>query len=337
MTSVAVLLINAAIISASILGAFILWQNKYAKGMSVFMFAVACAAILNIFESIGIIDGFALPTPALQLLWGPLLLVACKLLTLGTFFKKEYVHFLPFIVALPIAGHANTIIALGSISRTIYAIITARIIYKYMRKLEAERSDSIEFTIEWLLWTVLVLAVFNLFDLIRLNMQSYISVDINLAGQAMNNLLWLLAIMFITYKFSTQARLPIIELPTPQPSTTSENPEDFKAIYQEVLNKTQAQALYRQERITIIELSNSLGLLTRDVSRAINLVGGKSFNDFINELRIAFVCDVIANNDNKSLADISLEAGFSSKASFNRIFKKVKGQTPTQFRKSIES
>ena len=69
--------------------------------------------------------------------------------------------------------------------------------------------------------------------------------------------------------------------------------------------------------------------------KIINEHFGKSFSDFIGEYRVkAYIARI---NDPRysafSLYGIALEVGFNSKSSFNSIFRKVTGKTPSEYRR----
>ena len=71
--------------------------------------------------------------------------------------------------------------------------------------------------------------------------------------------------------------------------------------------------------------------------RPINEQLGKNFYDFINAYRVeAFKAKL---QDPKfaaySILGVALESGFKSKSSFNAIFKKVTGMTPSQYKKGL--
>ncbi|WP_299530239.1 AraC family transcriptional regulator [Ulvibacterium sp.] len=72
-----------------------------------------------------------------------------------------------------------------------------------------------------------------------------------------------------------------------------------------------------------------------DLSQTINIGLGKTFNDFINELRVNEVKKKMHNPkyDHLNYLGIAMESGFNSKATFNRAFKKFTGENPTTYLK----
>ncbi|MCA6447833.1 MAG: AraC family transcriptional regulator, partial [Chitinophagaceae bacterium] len=58
-----------------------------------------------------------------------------------------------------------------------------------------------------------------------------------------------------------------------------------------------------------------------------------NFNDFINRYRVEEVKKQLQNPKNASLTIMSLayDAGFNSKATFNRAFKKHTGENPSKY------
>lgn len=87
--------------------------------------------------------------------------------------------------------------------------------------------------------------------------------------------------------------------------------------------------------INIDTMARRLSLPERTLSKILNQHFGKNFFEFINEYRIEEAKRLLADPQKKdwNMLDILAEAGFSSKSTFNAIFKKYVGQTPSQFRK----
>jgi YesN/AraC family two-component response regulator len=69
------------------------------------------------------------------------------------------------------------------------------------------------------------------------------------------------------------------------------------------------------------------------LSAHINTAHQKNFNDFINSYRVQEVKQMLEAGKHKtlSLLGIGLDAGFNSKATFNRVFKKLTGMTPNEY------
>ena len=80
-------------------------------------------------------------------------------------------------------------------------------------------------------------------------------------------------------------------------------------------------------------LAEYINVSPHQLSQIINAELGKSFACYVNEFRIRNACELLVNNSEKSVTDIALESGFSSKSSFNTIFKKQTGLTPSDYRK----
>ena len=96
---------------------------------------------------------------------------------------------------------------------------------------------------------------------------------------------------------------------------------------------------YLESDLTLPKLAEDLGVSTHHLSQIINEVHGKNFFNFINEYRVNEVKRKIQDPayDNYSLLGIAYESGFNSKSAFNRVFKNITGQTPSQFRDSLSS
>lgn len=60
---------------------------------------------------------------------------------------------------------------------------------------------------------------------------------------------------------------------------------------------------------------------------------GVTFTDYLNEIRINRACELLSNTS-YNLVDISILSGFDDQSYFSKVFKKLKGVTPKDFRKS---
>ena len=60
----------------------------------------------------------------------------------------------------------------------------------------------------------------------------------------------------------------------------------------------------------------------------------KTYVDFLNEIRIGFACKLLIETD-LNIINVCLESGFNTLANFNKQFLKIKGTTPSKYRKAF--
>lgn len=94
---------------------------------------------------------------------------------------------------------------------------------------------------------------------------------------------------------------------------------------------------YLDADLSLPDLSARMDIPSHHLSRVINEQFGVNFFDFINQYRIEEVKARINNPkyQNFSLLGIALDSGFNTKSAFNRVFKKMTGFTPSEYRKQI--
>lgn len=87
--------------------------------------------------------------------------------------------------------------------------------------------------------------------------------------------------------------------------------------------------------LSIASLAKQLDVKTHHLSQVINSSEGGNFYDFINTYRVKEVTTKLAlpSHHQQTILSIAFDAGFSSKATFNRVFKKHTEMTPHSFRK----
>ena len=84
------------------------------------------------------------------------------------------------------------------------------------------------------------------------------------------------------------------------------------------------------------DLAEKLGVSPKVLSQVINQSFNQNFFDFINTFRCEEVKSVLQGPDKKiTIIEAMYQSGFNSKSSFNKEFKKLTGQTPSEFKKSL--
>lgn len=90
---------------------------------------------------------------------------------------------------------------------------------------------------------------------------------------------------------------------------------------------------YRNPKLTVADLAKDVGVQGKRLSQTINYEFKMNFNDLINLYRINDVKARIDRGDlkNRTILGLAEEAGFNSKTTFNRVFKKIMNLSPKEY------
>lgn len=99
----------------------------------------------------------------------------------------------------------------------------------------------------------------------------------------------------------------------------------------EVMTREQ---LFRNPDLRLKDVSDQLGIPTYQLSQVINTALNINFYDYVNNLRVEYVRENLKSSESAHLKILALayDAGFNAKSTFNHIFKKHTGMTPSAFR-----
>jgi len=93
---------------------------------------------------------------------------------------------------------------------------------------------------------------------------------------------------------------------------------------------------YLNPELSLKQLASELKIPERLLSGVINQYRDQNFYDFINDYRISKAKNLLTNSASKkkTVLEILYESGFNSKSTFNQVFKKHTGLTPTEFKQA---
>ena len=112
-----------------------------------------------------------------------------------------------------------------------------------------------------------------------------------------------------------------------------------RTTYQKLCVMMQEQKLYLADDLTINQAAQAIKESPRHVSESLRKNYIDNFSNYVNHFRVKEVKRLLCNESyhHWSLLAIAHEAGFSSKATFNRAFKRAEGMTPSAYRKKYHS
>lgn len=121
---------------------------------------------------------------------------------------------------------------------------------------------------------------------------------------------------------------------TAKPGKTGLGAERTGEIVQKIIVLMEKERLYQEPELTLQQLAGKLDVPNYQVSLALNEGMKKNFYDLVNGYRVEEAKRLLAEDRNRNFTILSVgfEAGFNSKTTFNTVFKKFTGLTPTEFR-----
>jgi len=108
-------------------------------------------------------------------------------------------------------------------------------------------------------------------------------------------------------------------------------------LQQELLSVMETERAYQDGELTLADLADRLETTPHKLSELLNSQLEQSFYDFVNAYRVREVQRRITDEKYRNLTVLALamDAGFASKSTFNHVFKKHTGQTPSAYRRAV--
>jgi AraC-like DNA-binding protein len=216
-----------------------------------------------------------------------------------------------------------------------YGLLGLRLLTRYRTLLAAQRSDDQRYAARWLSRavgaTLALLPVFAIYAvwnaLAPLGYVALMGLHLAIAAFA----------LYLAVEGWRHAALrfpPIDALePVPAPAAPA---RDWRAQGEAWAATVRAQGWAADADLSLPVLARRLGTNTAHLSRALNDGLGIGFSAFVNGLRCEAVAAAIDAGARADLLTMALDAGFSSKASFNRAFQARYGMTPSAYRRTSQ-
>ncbi|WP_411895585.1 helix-turn-helix domain-containing protein [Winogradskyella sp. A2] len=226
----------------------------------------------------------------------------------------------------------------------VYLAFTFQLFYNYRKKIIQYFSNTFKLELNWILSFLILFSLSFLYGVIQ-DIVAARFMDLGYEQRWWLNLFVALVTLYVGIKgyFTDTTKLNKLDF-TFTPKTIgipeSNSDQEVKTISEEDIKKVtrlmEIEKAYLNSDLNLSDLAKMAHMSRAQLSETINSGFNKNFNDFVNEYRVNAFKDMLNNDKHKqlSLIGIAEECGFNSKATFNRVFKKITNSSPTEYLKS---
>ncbi len=213
-----------------------------------------------------------------------------------------------------------------------YAAMSLRLLKAYRADLADGRSDDDRFATRWLgriiVALVAVLAIYSVFTV-----WGWLTGGIDFFQETG---LYLSLVVIGGYLAVEGWRHAGVRFPVPVPRALNEPAaSDWPAVAAGFDARLREADWAREPELSLSVLARRLGTNTGRLSRAVNQGLGVNFSAWINGVRAEAVAAALDKGADDDLLTLAFDAGFSSKASFNRAFQARFGVAPSRYRRRV--
>jgi AraC-like DNA-binding protein len=225
------------------------------------------------------------------------------------------------------------------ISGITYAIVSYRLTIRYKKNIKERFSYSEGISLKWLRYCILSMGLIFLSAIVVFGFRDGLNITFAFNPEYIFYIILVILIFYIGYFGIKQENIfinsPIVEngKKTTEEKYKKSGVKASKAseLYENLLQYMQKEKPYLHPKLSLSELAQELELSTNQLSQIINQQAGVNFYDFVNKYRVEEFLRQADKNRHFSLLALAHDAGFNSKSSFNYIFKKQKGLSPSQY------
>ncbi|WP_299677197.1 AraC family transcriptional regulator [uncultured Tenacibaculum sp.] len=226
----------------------------------------------------------------------------------------------------------------------LYLAFTFQLFFNYRKKINQFFSNTYKLELNWVLSFLVVFSVLFLYSSIQ-TVINIAFVELSYTQQWWLNLLMAVSMLYIGIRgyFTDTNKLNNLNFEFNPDQKQEKLATDKKKISEQEIQMIdeymKVEKPYLNSELNLSDLASNLQMHRSQLSQIINQGYDKNFNDFINEFRVNAFKEELKKGSHKelSLLGIALDCGFNSKATFNRVFKKLTQTSPTEFLQKISN
>lgn len=223
----------------------------------------------------------------------------------------------------------------------LYLAFTLQLFYNYRKKITHYFSNTYKLELNWILSFLILFTLLFVYDTLQTLVGSFFT-DLDYQQRWWLNLLTAIITLYVGIKgyFTDTTKLKKLKFsfsPNKDAIPEVDIKNDAKPISETdivtVKNLMMVDKAYLNPDLNLSDLAEQANMSRAQLSEIINSGFNKNFNDFVNSYRVAAFQDLLKKGKHKqlSLLGVAFECGFNSKATFNRVFKKLTNLSPTQY------
>ncbi len=235
-------------------------------------------------------------------------------------------------IVLPILNFLNFAVML------LYLAFTFQLFYNYRNKIQQYFSNTYKLELNWILSFLVVFTALFLYGTVQILINEFVT-ELSYKQQWWLNLFMAIITIYVGIRgyFTDTTKLNKLNFSfTPSPISIPQV-DKHKSVPQEEVDMVRSymekEKPYLNPELNLSDLAKALDMSRAQLSQVINSGFHMNFNDFVNSFRIDTFKEKLRDGEHKqlSLLGIAYDSGFNSKATFNRVFKKLTNTSPTEY------
>lgn len=223
---------------------------------------------------------------------------------------------------------------LSLVSLLVYTFLSYRLVRRYQDMISNEFSEISKFDLRWLRQLFLGISILSIAWLFEAFLRTFFNY---FPDQVVLVLPMGLLVLFLAVGGLFQQNIIHGLSSVPLKAIREESKPIDQKLLERVTKKMISEKYYLDPELSLETFAKQLNLPKRQVSECINNGLQLPFIDFVNKHRVEHIKGLMQDEayQKYSLLGLAFDSGFNSKSTFNRVFKKISGSSPSAYQKKV--